>query len=39
MQQYLSLLGQVPVFEVCVANGLERLPFVLNEVEQRIVAG
>ena len=39
MQQYLSLVGQVPVFEVCVANGLERLPFVLNEVEQRIVAG
>jgi len=39
MQQYLSLVAQVPVFEVCVANGLERLSFVLNEVEQRIVAG
>jgi hypothetical protein len=39
MQHYLSLVGQVPVFEVCVANGLEWLPFALNEVEQRVLAG
>ena len=39
MQQYLSLVDQVPVFEVRVTNGLEKLPSVLNEVEQRILSG
>jgi hypothetical protein len=39
MQQYLTLVGQVSVFKVCVSRGLERLPPVLDELERRILAG
>jgi hypothetical protein len=38
IEQYLTLVGQVPVFKVSVCHGLERLPPILDQLEQRILA-
>jgi hypothetical protein len=38
IEQYLTLVGRVPVFKVSVCRGLERLPPILDQLEQRILA-
>jgi hypothetical protein len=38
IQNYLRLVGQVAVFKVCMSRGVERLPTILDELEQRILS-
>jgi hypothetical protein len=35
--QYLAVAAQVPVFEVCVEAGLDRLPGLLDQLEARVI--
>ena len=36
MQHYLDLTVNVPVFEICFQAGLEKLPTILDSIEQVI---
>jgi len=38
IQNYLMVVGQVPVFKVCMSRGVERLPSILDELEQHVLS-
>jgi hypothetical protein len=38
IEHYLTLVGRVPAFKVSLCRGLERLPPILDQLEQRILA-